>query len=58
MDGRANVRVRVRFDQVAQTDLTHFRIFPRNFVPDFTHSFSEQPEMSSQLTRNQRRPKQ
>jgi hypothetical protein len=29
-------------------DLTHFRIFPRNLAPDFTHYFSERPEMSSQ----------
>jgi hypothetical protein len=39
--------VLVRFDPVALTDLTHFRIFPRNLAPDFTHYLSEQPEMSS-----------
>jgi hypothetical protein len=33
--------VLVRFDHVALTDLTHFRIFPRNLAPDFTHYFSE-----------------
>jgi len=27
---------------VAKTDLTHFRIFPRNLEPDFTHYFGEQ----------------
>jgi len=27
----------VRFDHIALTDLTHFRIFPRNLGPDFTH---------------------
>ena len=41
-------RVLVRFDHVALTDLTHFRIFPRNLAPDFTHYFSERPEMSPQ----------
>jgi hypothetical protein len=33
-------RMRGRFDHVAKTDLTdltHFRIFPRNLAPDFTH---------------------
>jgi hypothetical protein len=40
--------VLVRLDRVALTDLTHFRIFPRNLAPDFTHYFSEPPEMSSQ----------
>ena len=30
-------RMFVRFDHVALTDLTHFRIFPRNLAPDFTH---------------------
>jgi hypothetical protein len=40
--------VLVRFNHVALTDLTHFRIFPRNLAPDFTLYFSEQPEMSSQ----------
>jgi len=34
----------VRLDHVALTDLTHFRIFPRNLAPDFTHYFNEQPE--------------
>jgi hypothetical protein len=41
-------RVLVRLDHVALTDLTHFRIFPRNLAPDFTHYLSERPEMSSQ----------
>jgi len=41
-------RVLMRLDHVALTDLTHFRIFPRNLAPDFTHYFSERPEMSSQ----------
>jgi hypothetical protein len=40
--------VLLRLDHVALTDLTHFRIFPRNPAPDFTHYFSERPEMSSQ----------
>jgi hypothetical protein len=39
--------VLVRFDHIALTDLTHFRIFPRNLAPDFTHYLSEQPGMSS-----------
>jgi len=39
--------VLVRLDHVALTDLTHSRIFPRNVAPDFTHYFSERPEMSS-----------
>jgi hypothetical protein len=29
-------RVLVRFDHIAVTDLTHFRIFLRNLEPDFT----------------------
>jgi hypothetical protein len=29
--------VLVRLDHGALTDLTHFRIFPRNLAPDFTH---------------------
>jgi hypothetical protein len=33
--------VLLRFDHVALTDLTHFRIFPRNLAPDFTHYLSE-----------------
>jgi hypothetical protein len=36
----------VRLDHVALTDLTHFRIYPRNLTPDFTHYFSERSEMS------------
>ena len=35
-------RVLVRFDSVALTDLTHFRSFPRNLEPDFTHYLCEQ----------------
>ena len=42
------ILVLVRFDHVALTDLTHFRIFPRNLAPDFTHEFSGPAEMSSQ----------
>jgi hypothetical protein len=38
----------MRLDHVSITDLRHFRIFPRNLAPDFTHYFSERPEMSSQ----------
>jgi hypothetical protein len=30
-------RLFVLLDQVAATDLTHFRIFPRNLAPGFTH---------------------
>jgi len=41
-------RMLMRLDHVSITDLTHFRIFPRNLAPDFTHYFSERPEMSSQ----------
>jgi hypothetical protein len=33
--------VLVHLDHVARTDLTHFRIFPRNLAPDFTHYLSE-----------------
>jgi hypothetical protein len=40
--------VLVGLDHVALTDLTHFRIFPRNLAPDFTHYFSGPAEMSSQ----------
>jgi len=42
-------RVFARLDQVAITYITHFRIFPRNLAPDFTHYFSERPEMVSEL---------
>ena len=42
-------RVLLRFDHVALTDLTHFRIFPRNLVPDFTHYISNRP---NQLKKN------
>jgi len=35
-------RVLVRLDHGALTDLTHFRIFPRNLEPDFTHYLCEQ----------------
>jgi len=35
-----------RLDHGDLTDLTYFRIFPRNFAPDFTHYSSERPEMS------------
>jgi hypothetical protein len=41
-------RMLMRLDHVSITDLRHFRIFPRNLAPDFTHYFSERPEMSSQ----------
>jgi hypothetical protein len=41
-------RVFVRLDHVALTDLTHFRIFARNLAPDFTHYFSERPEIRKQ----------
>jgi hypothetical protein len=42
-------RVRVRFDHVALTDLTHFRIFPRNLEPDFTHYLCEQRKENGNL---------
>jgi hypothetical protein len=38
-------RMLMRLDHVSITDLTHFRIFPRNLAPDFTHYFSERPEI-------------
>jgi hypothetical protein len=44
-----NARVLVRFDQVALTDLTHFRIFPRNLEPDFTHYLCEQRKENGNL---------
>ena len=31
----------MRLDHLALTDLTHFRIFPRNLARDFTHYLSE-----------------
>jgi hypothetical protein len=42
-------RVLVRFDHVALTDLTHFRIFPRNLEPDFTHYLCEQRKGNENL---------
>jgi hypothetical protein len=42
-------RVLVRFDHVALTDLTHFRIFPRNLEPDFTHYLCEQRKENGNL---------
>ena len=42
-------RVRVRLDHVAVTDLTHFRIFPRNLEPDFTHYWCEQRKENGNL---------
>jgi hypothetical protein len=44
-----NARVLVRFDHVALTDLTHFRIFPRNLEPDFTHYLCEQRKENGNL---------
>jgi hypothetical protein len=42
-------RLFVRLDQVALTDLTHFRIFPRNLEPDFTHYLCEQRKENGNL---------
>jgi hypothetical protein len=42
-------RVRVRFNHVALTDLTHFRIFPRNLEPDFTHYLCERRKENGNL---------
>jgi hypothetical protein len=42
-------RVLLRFDHVALTDLTHFRIFPRNLEPDFTHYLCEQRKENGNL---------
>ena len=42
-------RVLVRFDHVALTDLTHFRIFPRNLEADFTHYLCEQRRENGNL---------
>jgi hypothetical protein len=42
-------RMFVRFDHVALTDLTHFRIFPRNLEPDFTHYLCEQRKENGNL---------
>ena len=42
-------RMFVRFDHVALTDLTHFRIFPRNLEPDFTHYLCEQRKENGHL---------
>jgi len=42
-------RVLVRFDSVALTDLTHFRIFPRNLEADFTHYLCEQRKENGNL---------
>ena len=39
----------VRLDHVALTDLTHFRIFPRNLEPDFTHYLAEQRKENGNL---------
>jgi hypothetical protein len=39
----------VRFDHVVLTDLTHFRIFPRNLEPDFTHYLCEQRKENGNL---------
>ena len=33
----------------ALTDLTHFRIFPRNLEPDFTHSLCERRKENGDL---------
>jgi len=41
--------VLVRLDHVALTDLTHFRIFPRNLEPDFTHYLCEQRKENGNL---------
>jgi len=41
--------VLVRFDDVALTDSTHFRIFPRNLEPDFTHYLYEQRKENGNL---------
>jgi hypothetical protein len=38
-----------RLDHVALTDLTHFRIFPRNLEPDFTHYLCEQRKENGNL---------
>jgi hypothetical protein len=42
-------RLFVRFDHVALTDLMHFRIFPRNLEPDFTHYLGEQRKENGNL---------
>jgi hypothetical protein len=41
--------VLVRLYHVALTDLTHFRIFPRNLEPDFTHYLCEQRKENENL---------
>jgi hypothetical protein len=41
--------VLVRLDHAALTDLTHFRIFPRNLEPDFTHYLCEQRKGNENL---------
>jgi hypothetical protein len=42
-------RLLVRFDHVVLTDFTHFRIFPRNLEPDFTHYLCEQRKENGNL---------
>jgi hypothetical protein len=42
-------RLLVRLDHVALTDLTHFRILPRNLEPDFTHYLCVQRKENGNL---------
>jgi hypothetical protein len=42
-------RVLVRFDYIAVTDLTHFRIFSRNVEPNFTHYLCEERKENGNL---------
>ena len=45
----AIARLLARLDHIALTDLTHFRIFPRNLEPDFTHYLCEQRKENENL---------
>ena len=42
-------RVLARLDHVALTDLTHFRIFPRNLERDFTQYLCKQRKENGNL---------